>query len=130
MKPVRVILYFLVFYICLLILDWLKGIIFPIYHHGLFVRIKTVTLIVGGILIMRYTLSKKVFNKFAAIYIILWLIYFLLELFVHYGPGIMSELLIQYLFYTQLMTPLPFIIYWIVATAYEEQSKKALEKDA
>jgi hypothetical protein len=135
MKPGKVFFYFAIFYACLLLLDWLKATIFLVHFHSAILKLKEIILVGGGLLLMKITLpSKKAFTAFALIYSILLVIYYLLKVLIHYAPHgtaeTISNILNQYLLYTELMTPLPFIIYWIVVKVYEEQNKKVIEKEA
>jgi hypothetical protein len=126
MKPYRVFIYFLGLFICLLFLDWLKASSFLVQFHSIITPVKNITLVVGGMLIMKYTLSPKAFKNFCFVYAFLWLIYILIRLSFHKAGNETAgsnKALMSYLHYTQLLTILPFIIYWFIVKAFENNEQ-------
>lgn len=113
--------YIIILYACLFLIDYLKATIFLQYHHALLVKLKTIVLIVYGVLIMRITLLRSLFKFFLYCYGMLWGGYFLVKLIssIHYiNSPTQSSIIENYFFYTQIETPLPFIIFWFVFYAY------------
>lgn len=128
MKPVSVFLYFAGLYILLFFLDWLKATVFLTHYHNLILQLKTLALVLGGVAIMWYTLPRNVFTKFIIVYSILWVIYIILKIAIHktesYSEGTTNNILSYYLYYTQLISPLPFILYWLVARVYQANEEE------
>lgn len=132
MKPVKVfILYIVLFYFILFIFDWLKATYFAVNYHSLVIWLKTFFLVAGGILIMYLTLEKSFFKTFLVIYLACWFLYFLLEKFLPYnGVSLLNKqygsnkILEVFLNATQLYTPLPFLVFWILNRVFLLQIKK------
>lgn len=132
MKPVKVfILYIVLFYFILFIFDWLKATYFAVNYHSLVIWLKTFFLVAGGILIMYLTLEKSFFKTFLVIYLSCWFLYFLLEKFLPYnGVSLLNKqygsnkILEVFLNATQLYTPLPFLVFWILNRVFLLQIKK------
>ncbi len=115
------------FYSVLFVLDWMKATIFAVEYHSFFVWFKTFFLVAGGTLIMYFTIQKPIFKTFLIVYLSLWLIYFFLKkVLPHSG---IEDLAFQgkiesfYQNITQLFTPLPFIIFWLLNRVFLVQHK-------
>lgn len=132
MKPVKVFVFHIVlFYLILFLFDWLKATYFAINHHSLLIWLKTFFLVAGGIAIMYMNLEKNFFKTFLIIYLICWFLYFLLEKFLPYnGVSLLNnqygsnKTLEFFLNVTQLYTPLPFLVFWILNRVFLLQIKK------
>ena len=122
MKSVKVfLLLMLALYIALFGLDYLKSHIFPITHHyhSLLIWIKTFVMVVAGVLIMKYTLEKKIFQTFIYIYLSLWAIYYIIKWATKFTEPTeaffsSNKIMLLYLSVTQLLTPFPFFFFWIL----------------
>lgn len=108
-------------YACLLTLDYLKAFVFPVQHHGILIWSKTAVLVAGGILIMRLTLETRTFRLFIVCYLGLWIGYYVLKTVVSKFGGEANEnsvnlnnVLVVYLNVTQLITPFPFFLFWVI----------------
>ena len=132
MKSVKsFIIYITVLYLCLLLIDWLKATYFAVDYHSFFIWFKTLFLVAGGIAIMYMTLEKSFFKTFLIIYLPCWLLYFLLK---HFLPvnGIQiagsqfysNELMASFLNFTQLYTPLPFLVFWLLNRVFVVAAKE------
>ncbi len=130
MKSVKVFLVLmLILYLGLFFFDYLKGFVFPVKHHGVFVWLKTAFMVVAGISIMKFTLEKRVFKIFITIYASIWVIYYILKWITKFsGPSEFlfsaNKLMLFYLNITQILTPFPFFFFWILNRAFKEISGK------
>ncbi len=132
MKSVKAfVIYILLFYLILFLFDWLKATFFAVEYHSFLIWFKTFFLVAGGIAIMFITLDKNFFKTFLAIYLSCWFIYFLLQKFLPYnGMSILNhqygtnKMLAIFLNATQLYTPLPFLVFWILNRVFFMQEKK------
>ena len=121
MKSVKAfLLLILALYLGLFLFDYLKAYVFPVKNHSLFVWLKTAFLVLGGMLIMKITLEKKVFKTFITIYASLWVIYYIIK-WIAKLPVSMPESMFSanktmlfYLNVTQLLTPFPFFFFWVL----------------
>lgn len=126
MKSVKAFLIcILLLYVGLFVFDYLKSAVFPVKNHSLVIWLKTVFLVSAGILIMKLTLEKKVFNTFLIIYISLWVIYYVIKGIGKF-PNQFSEAYFQdnkvmmfYLNITQLITPFPFFFFWVLNRVFK-----------
>ena len=131
MKPVKLFVVLLVvFYACLLLIDVLKATVFVVNYHSFFTWFKTFFLVGGGILIMYFTVEKSFFKTFLVIYLSTWFAYFLLKKFLPYtGVEQLKEqlggnkVMAFFLNVTQLYTPLPFILFWLIHRVFKVQEK-------
>lgn len=122
MKSVKsFIIYITVLYLCLLLIDWLKATYFAVNYHSFFIWFKTLFLVTGGIAIMYITLQRSFFKTFLIIYLPCWFLYFLLKKLLPLNgiqiAGIQfysNELMASFLNFTQLYTPLPFLVFWLL----------------
>ncbi len=122
MKGVKAfVLLMLGLYGCLLVIDYLKAFVYPVHHHGILIWIKTVLLVAGGTFIMYLTLDRKMFRIFIVCYIALWVLYYILKTLVSKLGGVanenslnLNEILVFYLNITQLITPFPFFLFWVI----------------
>ena len=127
MKPVRTfVILLLAFYACLLLLDFLKATVFLVNYHSSFTWFKTFFLVGGGIVIMYITLEKSFFKTFLVIYLSGWFVYFILKKFLPYtGVEQLNEqlggnkVMAFFLNLTQLYTPLPFILFWVINKVFK-----------
>lgn len=114
------------------VLDWLKATYFLHKYHAVFVVIRTIFLPVVGIGIMKYSVTAKMFKVFLLVYLLFWAGYFLLkftilELINHH---ILSSAVtganypLEYLLFTKLLTPFPFIFFWLADRIFYVQQKK------
>ena len=100
------------------------------YHASTFIELFTTA--IGGSLILFYTLKRAFFLNFISLYSLAWVFYFLLKLFSLlfpvinlYGKNIHTvNFVFFYYSYTQLFTPLPFILYWIFVKIVINNSTK------
>lgn len=120
------------FYIILFVLDWMKATIFAVEYHSFFVWFKTFFLVAGGTLIMYFTIQKPFFKTFLIVYLSLWFIYFILKKVL---PNIgvedlafQSRIEVFYQNITQLFTPLPFIVFWLLNRVFGTQNKSVAAK--
>lgn len=131
MKSVRVFLLLMVILqFCLFGLDWYKTTVAVGTFHSFLIWFQTFFLIISGWLIMKLTLQKQPFQLFTFVYGILWTFYFLLKylilklIFIITGSSAYlisvqtSQPLVIYLKYSQLLTPLPFLIFWLLYQVY------------
>lgn len=118
----------LVLFACLGIFDWLKSTIFRINHHGLVIIAKSAFLLIGGIFSMWLTMNRIAFRKFLLVYGIVWGIYLVLRVFEKISGYFsifkgfnFSEAGANYIQYVQLLTPFPFILFWVIARVYFDE---------
>lgn len=115
---------FILFYGCLFLIDWLKATVFAVQYHDFFAWFKTFFLVGGGITIMFLSLPKPLFKTFLAVYLSMWFIYFVLKKMLAYTHLFSSEkqalLADQYVHFTQILTPLPFIIFWLLNRVFRQ----------
>jgi hypothetical protein len=98
--------------------------------------IKTLFLILVGALVMTITLPKNVFTIFLMCYILLWMCYlivkFLLPVFwpknITEGAFSSAKLLLYYTKITQILTPLPFLLFWLLYRIYPSLTTNSAEK--
>ncbi len=128
MKQVNLFVVIIIFfYSILFVLDWMKATIFAVEYHSFFVWFKTFFLVAGGTLIMYFTIQKPFFKTFLIVYLSLWFVYFMLKKVLPLS-GI-EDLAFQgkiesfYQNITQLFTPLPFIIFWLLNRVFLVQNK-------
>lgn len=124
MKSVKVFLLAMVLlYIGLFIFDYLKAVTFPLLHpyHSKIIFLKTVFMVLGGIGIMKLTLEYRVFKIFISIYAVLWIIYYAIKLIANLRGDQSStstfssaNIMLFYLYITQLLTPFPFFFFWMI----------------
>ncbi len=111
-------------YACVLIFDFLKANVLPSNQYPFIVRLQTLFLIVSGVIIIRFSVSKKAFHYFIILYAAIWLTYFLLKLVVFAMANIQNQTFESNAFIpfflktTQLLTPLPFIVFWLLNRVY------------
>lgn len=119
--------------ITIFVLDWLKATYFLHRYHGIFVIIRTVFLPLAGILIMKYSVTPKIFKIFLLVYLSLWGGYFLIKIAIsgltHYHLVSISKensvsYPVDYLLFTKLLTPFPFIFFWLADRIFYVQQKK------
>ena len=104
--------------ICLLLIgilsiDWIRNVYFPGEVISPMARIRTIFVIVAGIIIMKISVTKKGFQLFSISYVLLWLIYYILDYLNLHSTHFRDALQ----FYQQLIpleSPLPFIFFWFV----------------
>ncbi|UEG49899.1 hypothetical protein LK994_00240 [Ferruginibacter lapsinanis] len=115
------------------VLDWLKATYFLHKYHALFVIIRTVFLPITGIVVMKYSVTGKMFRIFLLVYLLLWGGYFLSKLIIlglgHFhlatiSPEAAINFTRDYLVFTKLLTPFPFIFFWMVDRIFYQQQKK------
>jgi hypothetical protein len=112
--------------ICIIFLDWIRH-----YYYGdqiisPIARLKTITLLVGGIAIMKLAFTSKGFKLFLVMYLTLWLIYWLLSFMAMHHNVYSSRFSEMFSFYTDvvpLTTPLPFIFFWFVDRLFFVEKK-------
>ncbi len=121
MKSVKIfLLCMLLLYAGLLGFDYLKAVVFPVKHHSLFIWLKSVFLVVGGIAVMKITLEKRVFKIFILIYVSLWIIYYILKWVAKFPDQpteftfAANKVMLFYLSITQLLSPFPFFFFWML----------------
>jgi hypothetical protein len=118
-KKVFFILAFVAYLGILLYLDWLKGTTYAVHLHGQWIRIKTVTMILGGLALVYGFLGRKSGHLFAVLYLLLWLGYGGIQFMVGYFPVGSTwrfrweEVRDLYLAGTQLLSPLPIMVFWL-----------------
>ena len=119
--------------VTIFVLDWLKATYFLHKYHGVFVLIRTIFLPLAGILIMKYSVTPKIFRIFLFVYLLLWGGYFLIKLAIpllsKYHLLSVSSIKVasypvDYLLFTKLLTPFPFIFFWLVDRIFYIQQKK------
>jgi hypothetical protein len=126
MKPAKVFfLLIVVLTLVIIFLDWVRNYYFPGQVISPIARIKTIVIIVAGIIIMKLTFTSNGFKLFLVIYLGLWLIYWVLNfMFVHkISLGFVNEVWPFYQDTIPLESPLPFIFFWFVDRMF------LLEKD-
>jgi hypothetical protein len=117
MRPVKkFFLLILVLASCIFFLDWARNYYFPGQIISPIARIKTITIIVASILIMKLTFTDKGFRFFLVVYLWLWTIYWLLNfMFAHkIYLSIIDELWAFYRDTIPFESPLPLIFFWFV----------------
>lgn len=133
---IALIVYFITMLIFLLLYGWL-GI--DVIHFRIEGKIDLspllITLIVGGLVVLKYTTSSKTFYLFLIIYLSLWAIRFAL-LFIgqHFGPVQvghgkfdLASILYNYLvFIFKLEKPFPFIVCWLIDYAFVSGKTRSL----
>lgn len=126
MKTTKVfIIYLLCFILCLIALEYARDHFYAGQVNAPLIRIRTLVIIIGSIVIMKLTFTAKGFKLFILVYTSLWLIYFSLLLsskFIHANQLI--RLLDWYKDITFLSTPLPLIFFWIVDRMYNTVKKQ------
>jgi len=117
-----------------LLSDILKSTIFLINHHGLFIQLKELFVVIAGIITMYFSLLEKFFKIFLAYYGILFSVFSALKLlqfiYAKLGDMEMSERFYEYshsyLNHSYLFGVTPFIVFfgclWL-ATYIKEQQK-------
>lgn len=127
MKSAKVFLLFmLVLYAILFALDWAKATAFLQQHHAVLIQIRTISLVAGGVAVMKLTLQKAPFQLFSILYLFLWIVYFVLKyLITPIIPFVVQMPLPAtidttklYVKYTQLFTPFPFLIFWFIKSVF------------
>ncbi len=129
-------LWMLALTICAFFIDWLKATYFLHTFHSFFVVLKTLIWPLGGILIMKFYVSKKGFRLFLLVYLSLWAGYFLIKfiffLLIKFHLAQVTNrdsfnFLLGYMYFTKLLTPIPFIFLWLVDRIfYTEQKKQSI----
>ena len=119
-KRVAFILAYLTFLACLTYLDWLKGTRFAEKGHGFLIQMKTTFLIIGSVGLIWGFHGKQAGVIFGTLYGFLWLLYWLLQ----FGIRLLStqpvwleflqELRSVFLAITQLMMPVPVVVFWVL----------------
>jgi hypothetical protein len=127
MKPTKI--FFLLILVLtggIIFLDWIRHYYFPIQIISPVARIKTIFIIISGIIIMRLTFTSRGFNLFLILYLGLWLIYWALNFIAVHNiySGKLNEAFAFYKDVMPLLSPLPFIFFWFVDRLffYEEKS--------
>lgn len=126
MKSVKAfLLCMLLLYIILFVFDYLKTVVYPVDHHSLIIWLKTFFLVTGGTFIMWLTVEKRVFKTFLVIYLLLWAVYYIIKVIAKF-PNQLSEAALMankamlfYLNITQLVTPFPFFLFWMVNRVFK-----------
>ena len=102
--------------ICIIFLDWVRNYYYPNQEISPIARIKTLVTIVAGITIMKLTFTGEGFKLFLVIYLILLLIYWMLNFMVVHKICVnqFNEILTFYKDIFLLQSPLPFIFFLFV----------------
>jgi hypothetical protein len=104
---------------------WLKSTVFVADRYLFLIRYQSLFVIITGILIMKLTLQKQAFIFFIVLYTITWVIYFILKFYLIVGGGEPANNMLPldpalgaYLTFTQLLTPFPFLVFWLLNRVY------------
>ncbi len=102
--------------ICIIFLDWVRNYYYPNQEISPIARIKTLVTVIAGITIMKLTFTGEGFKLFLVIYLILLLIYWILNFMVVHKICVnqFTEMLAFYKDIFLLQSPLPFIFFWFV----------------
>ena len=124
-KKLLFIVSFAVYLGLLLYIDWLKGTRFAVYMHGDWIRIKTAVMVLGGIALVYAFLGRRSGHLFTVLYLLLWALYGGMQL-------VISQLAVGsnwrcrweevreiFLLGSQLLTPLPIMVYWLAITFFK-----------
>lgn len=108
------------FLLLLLYLDWLKGGVYKIEDHGFWVRVKTLTLIAGSVLLAFGCCGWRRGLLFLITYGLMWTVYVLLGMFSAFLPvgtaGWFASV-------TLLFTPFPIAIFFIAEPFLKARSQ-------
>ena len=123
----------LVLVVIYFVFDYLKSTYFLTNYHGLFIRLRTFTLIAGGIFTIYLSFEKRVFKLFCYFYTALWFFYLLLKA-AHVGLAKMSIISLaeslgtfaySYSNFTQIFSITPFVVfscvYWLVLLGFSQR---------
>lgn len=110
------------------VFDYYKSTYFLTKHHGLFIRLRTFTLIAGGIFAIYLSFNSKVFKLFLLYYGILWSLYIVFKI-IQIGVAKLgmiqlaehvSSIGYSYSNLTQLFSITPFVVfsclYWLITS--------------
>jgi hypothetical protein len=95
--------------------------------------LKTVFFPITGIILMKFSVEPKSFKLFLIAYLSFWVGYFLLKLLLFAGvslhffnmtPKERFDYGAIYLDFTKLVTPIPFIFFWMVDRIFFVKQKK------
>jgi len=114
-------LFMILLVLCLLAFDWARNNYYKNMHDSPLIKAKTVFIILAGIAIMRLTVTKSGFKIFLIGYILLWMIY--LALAMAEKHAYLHNISPRYLETIPLMTPLPFIFFWLVDRVFFSEKK-------
>lgn len=120
------------------IFDYLKSTYFLHNHHGLFVKLKTISMVVGGIVAIYISFEINIFKLFLKIYAVVLGIYFLLRFltFLKYKVSILANIPFEtysFLYYEklQIFSINPFVIfscvYWLITKVLMKQKNQQVE---
>ena len=124
-KKLLFIVSFAVYLGLLLYIDWLKGTRFAVYMHGDWIRIKTAVMVLGGIALVYAFLGRRSGHLFTVLYLLLWALYGGMQLVIsqlavgsnwRYRWEEVREI---FLLGSQLLTPLPIMVYWLAITFFK-----------
>lgn len=124
-KKLLFIVAFAVYLGLLLYLDWLKGTRFAVDMHGDWIRIKTAVMVLGGIGLVYVFLGRRSGHLFSLLYLLLWFVYGGMQLVIsQLAVGSVwrhrwEEMREIFLAGSQLLTPLPIMIYWLAISFFK-----------
>lgn len=140
-KPVKVLVFYLgALFICTLVFMWLKIQIIYIPYENDRIEIKSLMIatIIGGIILLKLTVSPGALKIFLLIYASLWAIMFLVLYTAHHikeinflGREFHVNLIVPSYYSTvsRLGTPLPFVIFWLINHIFSTRKMQPVAKE-
>lgn len=139
---------FIYYYVALglisLLFSWLGVHSYPYYYAGIKMELDPMMAptIIGGIIVLKYTISPHMFRIFLIVYFSLWILRLVLMYVAHqigeatvFGRPYKFDLIIgsYYKTVSRLDTHLPFVLYWFITYLFTmvlqpEDGKKEEEK--